>query len=112
VAIAARGGHKFALQAARISGSTAQKLGRSRRGNWQQSVRSLHLARAHIQRRTSEFVDAQHFETDRRAHDVDNRIDGADFMKVNLFDGNLMNASLGFGQPRENLAGAFGRARC
>ena len=44
---------------------------------------------------------------DRRGHDVDDGIGGADFVEVNLVDGDAVNLGFGFGQAGENLDARF-----
>ena len=54
-------------------------------------------------------LDAQQIEADRRADDVGNRVDGADFVEVDFFDRAAVDLGLGLGQlaedPRGHVAG-------
>ena len=59
-------------------------------------------------RRANDAFDAQQIEADRRADDVGNRIDGADFVKMHFLDRRAVHLGLGLGQlvedPRGQLA--------
>ena len=46
-------------------------------------------------------VGPEPFHGERRADDVDDRVEGADFVQVHLLDRHLVNRGLGFGQPAE-----------
>ena len=97
--------------AAGVHGRAAQQFGGRGRRHGQQAVRRFYLPGTHIERRAGKFVDAQQLESDGRADDVHDRIHRADFVEMHLLDGNLVNSGFRFGEPRENLAGAFGGAR-
>ena len=47
----------------------------------------LTLPGSHVEARTRKFVDAEKLESDRRADNVDDRIDRAHFMEMNFLDG-------------------------
>jgi hypothetical protein len=68
------------------------------------------LASAYVERRAREFVNAEKFKADGGADDVHDGIHGAYLVEMDLFDGHLMNLGLGFGETREDFAGAFGGA--
>jgi hypothetical protein len=68
------------------------------------------LASAYVERRARKFVNAEKFEADGGADNVYNRIYRPYFVEMDLFDGHLMNLGLGFGETREDFAGAFGGA--
>ena len=59
-----------------------------------------------IQRGVCEFVNAHQFKTHACADDINNSINGADLVKVDFLDGHVMDASFGFAQSLEYLAGA------
>ncbi len=80
-------------------------------GTGSNAMSRFYLAGAHVQRGAGEFVDAEKFEADARADDVDNRIDCAYFVKMNFLDGLVVNFCFGFGEAGENATGAFGGAR-
>jgi hypothetical protein len=69
-----------------------------------------HLAGADVERGAGEFVDAEKFEADAGADDVDDGIDRADFVKMDLLDGQVVDFGFGFGEAGEDFAGAFGGA--
>ena len=43
------------------------------------------------------------FEREHRADDVDDRVERADLVQVNLLDGNLMDSRFGFAETMEEL---------
>jgi hypothetical protein len=47
------------------------------------------------------------FDREDRADDVDDRVERADLMQVNLFEGNLMDGRFGFAESMEELLGAL-----
>jgi hypothetical protein len=66
------------------------------------AVLSLHGAAADIDGRAGDAVDAEKFEGQAGADDIGDRIGRADFVKVDLFDGDLVDGGLGFAQLLEN----------
>src|SRR5258708_16985280 len=54
-------------------------------------MRADHRAAANVQWRTNPFIHAQSFRADRGAYDIDNRVNGADFMEMNFLDVNIVN---------------------
>ena len=54
----------------------------------------------------TELVDAHQIKTHACADDINDSINGADFVKVNFLDGHVMDASFRFAQSLEYLAGA------
>jgi hypothetical protein len=66
---------------------------------------------AHIERRTRKLVDSQQLESDRRAHNVYNRIHRAHFVEMHFLDGHLMHVRFGFAQAREDFLRAFSGPR-
>ena len=72
----------------------------------------LHLARADIQRGACELVNSQQLETYGGADDIHNRIYGAYFVEMNLFERHSVDFGFGFGQAGEDFVGAFGGTRC
>ena len=42
-------------------------------------------------------------DTDRRGHDVDDRIGGADFMEMDLVDGDAVDLRFGFGEAGKDV---------
>ncbi len=61
-----------------------------------------HEAAARRQRRNDHFLKLEPLETPGSGHDVDNRIDGADLVEVNLLGSRAMDFRLGLGQHAEN----------
>ena len=76
----------------------------------------LNCAAADVDRGRMDFGDVKQIERDAGSDDIGNGIDRADFVEVNFFDGDAMDAGFGFAQPEENggsgglRAGAEGRA--
>ena len=69
-------------------------------------MRALNRAAADVQRRRKPAIHAKRCASGRRAHNIDNRVDGADLMKVHTLNRNLMNRSLSFAQQFKRAAGA------
>jgi hypothetical protein len=55
------------------------------------------VATTYVQRRARKFVDAESVKPDASSNDVDDRVDGAHFMEMDLFERDVVNA--GFGLP-------------
>jgi hypothetical protein len=72
-------------------------------------VRSLHLSRAHIQRRASKLVDSEQLESNRRSHNIYNRIHRSHFVEMHFFYRHVVNSRFRFRQSRENSARSFRR---
>ena len=62
----------------------------------------LHKPVPQAERSTVDRVDAEQIEADRRAYDVDDRIDRADFVKMDIVGRRAMDRRLGFGQSTED----------
>ena len=89
-----------------------QQLGRGRRGNAAAAVGDLDEAGAGGHRRAHDRFDAQQVPADRRADDVGDRIDRADFVEVDLLDRRAVDLGLGLGQPaKDPLGQVFLRGR-
>ena len=67
------------------------------------------VARRH--RRADDSLDAQQIEPDRRADDVGDRIDGADFVEVHLLDRRAVHLRLGLGQLLKDSLGQLSLPR-
>ena len=57
-------------------------------------MRRSNASAAHIERRGNDAIDAQRLERVHRPNDVDNRVERADFVKVNTLDGRTVNGGL------------------
>jgi len=64
-------------------------------------VRRLHRAAADVQRRAHDPVRADPLEGEHDADDVDDRVEGADLVQVDLLDRHLMNRRFRLRQPLE-----------
>lgn len=71
----------------------------------------LDAAGTDIEGGAGKFGDAEKVETDGGADDVDDGVDGADFVEMNFFDGNVVDFGFGFAEAAKDLAGVFGGAR-
>jgi len=65
------------------------------------------LCRADIQRRAGELFNAEVVESYTSANDVHDRVHGAHFVKVNLFERHVVDKSFSFAELRENGRGAL-----
>jgi hypothetical protein len=84
----------------------AQNIQRGRRGDWEVAMRAIDETGS-IDNRTGQHAWLpEHFEANARANDIDDRIDRADLMKMNLLGGHAVNFSFGFGNACENGGGA------
>ena len=77
-----------------------------RGGDGERAVLAFYGAAADVERRREPAIDAERFAAGRRADDIDNGVDGADLVKVNLLDGNGVNGRLGLAQQLKGAAGA------
>ena len=66
----------------------------------------LHHAATDIERRTDNAIGFEPFEREDRADDVDDRIERANLVQMNLLDGNLMNRRFGDSQTLKEIARA------
>src|ERR1039458_5733722 len=55
--------------------------------------------------RADNAVDAQQFESDRRAHDIGNRIGRTHFVEMDFFNGHMVDRRFRFSQPLKNSHG-------
>src|SRR4029077_9306107 len=67
----------------------------------------LGCASAHVQGRTGERFDAQGREADTRSDNVDDRVDGADFVEVNLLERHVMDSGFGYTKIAEDGGGTL-----
>ena len=75
-------------------------------------MRHFHRAAADVERRAAEFVDAQGVETEARADDVHDRVDGADFVEMDFFERRIVNIGFSLAQFLKNGGGAIANLRC
>src|ERR1700683_772676 len=71
----------------------------------------FHAALAHVERRTEKLVDPEHFKSDTTSNNVDNCVDSPDFMKMNFFERNSVDASFRVTQLPKDGGGPFPDAR-
>jgi len=74
-------------------------------------VFGLHAAGAGVESGAGKAFNAEEIETDRGANDVNNGVNGADFVEMNFFDGDIVDFSFGLAEAAEDFAGVFGGAR-
>jgi hypothetical protein len=98
----ARGRYQFDLWPRRIYRRIPQQPQRRRRGYGKRSVRALDGSSADVQRRAYPFFDRKRFRSHGGADDIHHGIDGADFVKVDLLDGSIVNLGFGLAQSFEN----------
>ena len=91
--------------------NSAQDLGGGGGGQGHSPVSRLDPAAARRHRARLEPIDSEQIEADRRTHDVDDRIDGADLVKVNLGQVDPVHARLGLAQLHEDPLGQVFLAR-
>ena len=89
---------------AAYTGASPRSAKSCRRGHRQCSVRTVNCAAADVERRRQPAIDAEMRASDRRADNVDNRVDRADLVEVHLLDGHGMNLCLGLAQQLKRTA--------
>ena len=87
------------------SGTPLQELGRRRGGQRHPAVRRLDPAPARRHRAGLEPVDAEQVEPDGRADDVDDRVDRADLVEVDLRQVDPVDRRLGLAELAEDPLG-------
>jgi hypothetical protein len=93
------------LDAARIHGSILEERDRGRRGHREDPVRRLHHAAADIDRRHDDLVRLEPLEREDRTDDIDDRIERANFMEMDLLHRRAVDGGFGLAQPAEHLDG-------
>src|SRR6267154_753445 len=74
-------------------------------------MRHFCCATSDVERGAGEFLDAEGVKADAGAYDVYDRVDGADFVKMNLLKGHVVNAGFGFAQFFEDSGSALAHLR-
>ena len=92
---------QFAFDIRRIPGNPGQEFGRRRCRDGHDAVSAADKAAAGMERRRGDLFDAQVFQAPDRTDDIQDTVDGADFMKVYLVDGDAMHLGFGFCQGLE-----------
>ena len=75
-------------------------------GTGKRAVRNLDGAAPDVQRRRDDVVDAEPLHREHDADDVDDGVDGADFVQVNLVDRHVVDRGLGLAEALEQRLGA------
>ena len=75
------------------------------------AVRRIHHAAADVQRRADDAIGAETIRARNRADDVDDRVERADLVQMNLLDRNLVNRRFGLAKAMKQLLGAGLRRR-
>ncbi len=88
-----------------------QQIRRRRRRHRQNSVRHLRRPAAHVQWRARKLLDAKPMKADAGSDDIDNRVHGADFVKMNLLQRHIVHSRLSFAQLLENGTCALAHSR-
>jgi len=70
-------------------------------------VATADLSRAHRQRRCVQLVDAQQRQSGHGPDDVDDRVDGADFVQLDLVGRHAVDAALDLGDPTQHRQAPF-----
>ena len=79
-----------------------QQPGGCRSRDRELTVRGLDRAAAEPERPARDALDAEQPEPDHRADDIDDRVERADLVEVDIVDRDAMDRCLGLGQPRED----------
>ena len=67
----------------------------------------MHHPAADIQGRADDAIGMEPLDREDRADDVDDRVERADLVQMNLLEWNLMDSRFGFAKPMEELLGAL-----
>ena len=92
---------EFAADVRSIIGNACQQFCRSRSRYGHNAVGAAYEAAADVERRRADLLYAQIFESPGNADDVQDAVDGPDFMEMNLVDRHAVNLCLGFCQLAE-----------
>ena len=84
-----------------VDGHAGQQPQRRRRRHRKGAVRDLDGAAADVQRRRDDVVDAEPLEREHGADDVDDRVERADLVQVDVVDRHVVDGRLGLAQPLE-----------
>ena len=79
-----------------------EQFGGTGRGDRADSVRDFHSAMTGRDRAANDFIDAEQREADRGGGDIDDGVNRADLVKVNLFDRRTVDGRFGFGDGGED----------
>ena len=74
-------------------------------------VRGMHHPAADVQRRADDAIGLEPFDREHRADDVDDRVEGAHFVQMNLLDRNLVDRGFGLAKTMEERFGPRLRVR-
>ena len=95
--------HEFALNAGGIYRRPAEQLHGGRRRNRKVAVRRLHHAAADVQRRADDAIGTEPLHRKDGADDVDDRVERADLVQMNLLDRNLVDGRFGLAKTMKQL---------
>ncbi len=93
--------HQLGVRVLLINGRMPEQIRSCRRGNRKYTVLAMNEATADVDRGAQEPLNAKCFETDRRTDGVDNRIDRADFVKLDIFRSDVVNLAFRYRQLRK-----------
>src|SRR5882757_7780612 len=77
----------------------------------QNAVRHFRGAAADVQGRAGELLDAKGFKSDAGADDVHDGVDRANFVKMNFFDGHVVNGGFSLAEFAKNCGGLLANSR-
>ena len=101
----AGGGDELEVEAAVVGGEAGETLDRRGRGEREATVAGVDEAAAHGERRDDE-IGADVLEGGGAADDVDDGVDGADLVEVDVVDGHAVHLRFRAGEPLEGGKGA------
>ncbi len=91
-----------ACDSGRINRRALQQFHRRRSRYWKNAVSALYRSPADVQRRAHDLINAQRLGPDGGANDIDHRVHGAYFVKVNALNVAVVNFRLSRAQRLEN----------
>ena len=99
-----RAGRRHQLRrAVAVDRDAGEQPRRRRRRHGKHAVRAVHRAATDVERRRDHVVDAEPLEGVHRSDDVDDRVEGADLVEMDLLDRRVVDRRFGLGQPLEQM---------
>jgi len=95
------------LHVARVHGDALKQSRGCRGRNREHAVRARHRSAPDVQRRRDDPLRPELLQAVHRADDIDDGVDGADFVEVDAVDRHVVNGGFRLGQPLEQMDRAF-----
>ena len=103
----AGGGDAFHGRPGGVNGGIADESQGGRGGNGERAMGALDGAAADVEGRSDPAVHGEEFGSGGGANNVDDGVDGADFMEVDALDGHGVNGGFSFAQELKGAGGTL-----